>query len=124
MQDIVAKLDELAEKQRELEAKRAIYNKAREAILEKVKDELACVDAEYIPSISTADTIVNALTADVKYAVVEHGESVKGAWLHAVYSKGRVTWDNKVLDGLMIAFPQLSEACKQGEPSVAIRASR
>ncbi|CAK0771531.1 hypothetical protein CCP3SC15_4350001 [Gammaproteobacteria bacterium] len=39
----------------------------------------------------------------------------------AVYTKGRVSWDSKKLDGMMILVPELASARKEGEPSVSIR---
>jgi hypothetical protein len=61
------------------------------------------------------------LTADVKAAVVEIGHTVKGSVYQAVYVKGRVTWITDMLDGMMIAFPALSKARKEGAPSVTLR---
>ncbi len=61
---------------------------------------------------------IDTLTEKVKAAFIENGESVKGASLHAVYSKGRVSWE---LEGLMMIIPQLKDARKEGDPSVTIR---
>ena len=61
------------------------------------------------------------LKADIEADVIQKGESVKGARFTAVYVKGRVTWDTKMLDGMMSLIPQLADARKQGEPSAQIR---
>jgi hypothetical protein len=53
--------------------------------------------------------------------VIAHGASVKAKFLHAVFTKGRVSWDTKMLDGLALAFPRLNEARKEGDPSVSLR---
>ena len=61
------------------------------------------------------------LESQVKTAVIEGGATAKGGALQAVFNKGRVSWDSRKLEGLMIAFPKLEEARKQGDPYVAIK---
>jgi len=46
---------------------------------------------------------------------------VKGRELEAVYVKGRISWDNKALDGYAAAHPEIGAFRKQGDPSVSIR---
>ncbi len=64
---------------------------------------------------------ISELEEQAKQAVLEAGDTVKGGALQAVYSKPRVTWDSKQLDGLMIVIPELAQARKVGQPSVSIR---
>lgn len=61
------------------------------------------------------------LTSEIKEAVLKGGVSVKGELLHAIYSKGRTTWDGTKLEGFAIAHPEINECKKVGGPSVAIR---
>ncbi|MCG3145996.1 MAG: hypothetical protein HONDAALG_03775 [Gammaproteobacteria bacterium] len=49
------------------------------------------------------------------------GATVKGAALSAVYAKGRVSWDNKALEGYAVAHPELLAFRSEGAPSVSIR---
>ncbi|HEY6020889.1 MAG TPA: hypothetical protein VIY48_13615 [Candidatus Paceibacterota bacterium] len=95
-------------------------DKAR-AVPEEVKKILADIDAEYAPKMETVNATISDLEAKVKSAVIESGATAKGGALQAVFTKGRVTWDTKQLDGLMIAVPQLAQARKEGQPSVSIR---
>jgi hypothetical protein len=64
---------------------------------------------------------IDKLTAEIKEAVKLEGKSVKGKAFMAVFVKGRVTWITDMLDGMIVAFPALAKARKEGEPSVTIR---
>jgi hypothetical protein len=57
----------------------------------------------------------------VKEQVLTKGSTAKGKYLMAVWSKGRVSWDSKTLDGLALILPQITTARKEGEPSVSFR---
>jgi len=76
---------------------------------------------EFGTQAAAVDANIEALTNDIKRATVAHGESVKGKVFHAVYVKGRVTWNTDMLDGMLIAFPALEKARKVGQPSVTLR---
>ena len=47
--------------------------------------------------------------------------SVKGKFFHAVYVRGRVTWNTDKMDAWVIDHPFLKEARKEGEPSITLR---
>ena len=64
---------------------------------------------------------ISTLESEIKRLVVDHGQSVRGASLQAVYSKPRVTWDSKALDGFALNHPELFAFRKEGSPSVSIR---
>ncbi|MEJ5223523.1 MAG: hypothetical protein WHV44_03635 [Anaerolineales bacterium] len=57
----------------------------------------------------------------VKAAVIETGQTVKAGALMAMYMKGRVSWDNKKLEGMMALIPDLAKARSEGKPTVQIR---
>lgn len=98
------------------------HDQARDnAIPSEVEAALADIDIEFIPKIDAIVEKIAALEEQVKQAVLDAGETVKGGALQAVYSKPRVTWDSKQLDGLMIVIPELTQARKVGLPSVSIR---
>jgi hypothetical protein len=79
------------------------------------------IEAEFCGKYEAVDLNISVLTDDIKAAVKEHGATVKGTYLQAVYSKGRTTWMTDKLEGLALAFPPLLEAKKVGEPSVSFR---
>lgn len=118
----IEKLNELAE----LYAQRDISTMEKQRLIDaimtdEIKAKIAEVEAEYSGKSEAVTEKIAALESEVKELVKENGASVKGQFIHAVFTKGRVTWDSKQLDGLMIAIPQLAQARKEGEPSVSLR---
>jgi hypothetical protein len=79
------------------------------------------IAAEFGEKAGAVEANIAKLTAKIKSAVAEAGVSVKGRYYHAVYVKGRVTWNTDMLDGLIIQLPALEKARKTGEPSVTLR---
>lgn len=91
------------------------------AMPQEVIDAMNDIAAEYAPKeIAVAEKIAQ-MEEEVKLAVTSEGATVKGGALQAVFAKGRVTWETKGLDGLMIAYPDLAKFRKVGAPSVSIR---
>lgn len=119
---IEQKLDELSE----LYAQRDLATLEKQRLIDEIytpeiKAKLAEIEAEFSGKNEVVLEKISTLENEVKEEVKQKGASVKGQFLHAVFAKGRVTWDTKTLDGLMIAVPQLSQARKEGEPSVSLR---
>jgi hypothetical protein len=107
------------------------------------------INAEFSGKVEAANANIAKLTAQVKAEVVKAGQTVKGAFLQAVYTKGRVTWTTDTLDGVYFTLNKIMEmleaavseqreipnvygelrdiakslakARKVGDPSVAIR---
>lgn len=117
--EILEQLTELYAQQDLL--KIAKYDARNAAIPEEVVAAFADIDAEFSPKLDAVAEKIAALEADAKAAVLAEGATAKGGALQAVYTKGRVTWDGKKLDGMMSLIPQLEDARKVGEPSVTIR---
>ena len=92
-----------------------------EATPAEVKAVWAAIDEEFDPIIEAAQAAYGKAESAVKAAVAEHGETVKGQFLQAVWSKPRVTWDAKSLDGYALNHPELFAFRKEGQPSVSIR---
>jgi hypothetical protein len=115
-------LDQLAEYQAQKDAIILRKQEAMDSVLTaEIKAKLTEIEAEFSIQSEGVDTNISELTNKIKTEVIAHGESVKGTYLHAVYARGRISWDTKKLDGLMILIPQLAGARKEGEPSVSIR---
>ena len=115
-------LDQLAEYQ----AQRALLDVKRQELVNEVytpeiQARLTEIDIEFAPLFNAVDENINALTDNIKAEVIATGASVKGAHLQAVYTKGRVSWDTKIIEGLAVVFPDLEKARKIGDPSVSIR---
>lgn len=109
-----------------LQAERDVINLEKQDLINKIltpeiRAQIAEVEAEFAPRIVAANNAVDDLTEYIEHNVIEAGESVKGDFLHAVYAKGRVSWDTKALDGYAVAHPEIKALRKQGKPSVSIR---
>ena len=119
---IKTKLDTLADFQAMVQAmeleKQQLLD---EAIPAEVKTRMAEIEAEFSGKLDAARVNIDALTEEIKVAVVNAGASVKGSFLHAVWAKGRVSWDDKGLSGYMVAHPEVAAFRKEGSPSVSIR---
>ena len=63
-----------------------------------------------------------ALHDAIRRETIARGASYKGTLFQAVYSKPRITWDSKFLEGYAAAHPEIEHARKVGAPSVSIRA--
>lgn len=118
---IVQKLDKLADLRGKVEKIQGKFEVDRSAAFAPVRDEVDAVESKYAPLLESANKRFEALRAEIIADVLGLEESVKGKFLHAVYVKGRVTWDSKSLDGFMAAHPEISVFRKQGNPGVTIR---
>ncbi len=110
----------------EYQAQQSILQLERQRIIDEampaeVKARIAEINAEFNGKDEAVSENIKALEKQVKEEVIESGESLKGAFLHAIYAKGRVTWDGKMLEGMMSIIPGLKDARKEGEPSVSLR---
>ena len=115
------KLDKIAD----LKSAQSLRESEKQALIDQVltpeiKTKIAEIEAEFAASDNVTDTI-NLLTEEVKSEVAQLGETVKGKFLMAVYSKPRVSWDTKALDGYIVSHPELTQFRKEGAPSVSIR---
>lgn len=67
------------------------------------------------------DQKIDGLKSNIVSSVLSTEESTKGSRLHAVYSKGRTTWNSKLLQGYAVAHPEINAMRETGNPSVSIR---
>jgi len=121
MMNTQEKLDKIAD----LKSAQSLRESEKQALIDQVltpeiKTKIAEIEAEFAASDNVTDTI-NLLTEEVKSEVAQLGETVKGTFLMAVYSKPRVSWDTKALDGYIVSHPELKQFRKEGAPSVSIR---
>ena len=89
--------------------------------MECIRAQLDALDAEFSGRLRAADEEVGRLEAEVKEAVLQVGESVKLEGIHAVYVRGRVSWDSRRLSRYAESHPELQEFCEVGAPSVRVR---
>ncbi len=105
-------------KQRELEAARAMR---RALVQDTIAEQLAVIDRDFESELSALAQSIAENTKFVKTYVLIFGATVKGAGLMAIYSKGRMSWDDKRLDGYATAHPEILAFRSEGQPSVSIR---
>lgn len=124
-----AQIKELLDRLAEYQSKRDAANLEKQALIDEVytpeiKQRMAEIEAEFAGKTETVNENIAALEAEIKQAVINHGASVKGSFFHAVFAKGRVSWDTKSLDGYAAAHPELIAFRKEGDPSVSIRTAK
>lgn len=120
--EIINLLDQLADIESQIDVlniERAMARKA--AIPAEVQAELDAIDAEFETQKSAAEANIVDLRVRLDPLVIAHGASVKGKRMQAVFTKGRITWDAKALDGYAINHPELFAFRAEGEPSVRLR---
>ena len=123
--EIKQKLDKLAE----FQAQRDVAMLEKQTLLDEIytveiKARIAEIEAEFATKTEGVTENIAALEAEIKQAVVTHGASVKGSIFHAVFVKGRVSWNTKSLDGYAIAHPELLPFREEGAPSVSLRVAK
>ncbi|HQM01169.1 MAG TPA: hypothetical protein PLH98_11535 [Ruminococcus flavefaciens] len=64
---------------------------------------------------------LSVLEKEIKESVLTMKETIKSKNVMAVWNKGRVSWDSKLLEGMAKLEPKLLAARKEGEPTVSIR---
>ena len=98
----------------------------KQALIERVltpeiKDLLAEIDAEFDPKIAELNQTKAILEAQIKAQVLEAGRTIKGTYHSFVWSKPRVSWDTKALDGYAASHPEIAQFRTEGSPSVSVR---
>ena len=87
----------------------------------EIKKAVSDIEYEFKEKSSAVDDNISKLTEEIKTDVLTAGQSVKGDNMMAVWSKGRISWDTKALDGVIAVHPELAKFRKEGDPSVSIR---
>jgi hypothetical protein len=87
----------------------------------EIRQAISDIEAEFGEKGAAVTENIASLEAEIREAVKLNGATVKGAVLQAVWSKPRVTWDTKALDGYAAGHPEILPFRKEGEPSVSIR---
>lgn len=119
--DIQRKLDQLAN----FQAERDVLQLDKQALIDEVltleiKARLAEIEAEFAPRLEAVDQKIEALKEEIKQEVLQHGASVRGSFLRAVWNKGRVSWDTREMDEYALYHPEILRYRKQGQPYVSI----
>lgn len=87
----------------------------------EIRDQLAEIDAEFDPKIAELNQTKAILEAQIKAQVLEAGRTIKGSLHSFTFSRPRVYWDTKGLDGYAAAHPEILQFREEGSPSVSVR---
>ena len=87
----------------------------------EIKEKLAEIDAEFDGKIEQISQEKSQLEAEIKQEVLDAGRTVKGTFHMFTWSKPRVSWDTKALDGYALAHPEIVQFRAEGAPSVSVR---
>lgn len=119
--NILRTIEELADARDARAALAAAYDAKKADIMRQIADELAALDAEYAPLLAAADEQIKTLAQDIRAAVLQHGASVRGSRIQAVYIRGRTTWDTKGLLRYAMRYPDVLTYRKESAPTVQLR---
>lgn len=92
-----------------------------EVLTPEIKEKLAEIDAEFNQKIDDISQQKSMLESEIKMEVLQAGRTVKGTYHSFVWSKPRVSWDTKALDGYAAAHPEVAQFRTEGAPSVSVR---
>ena len=120
--DAVEMLDKLADFRSQRDLIRLQESEAMDAAFpEELRQTLKDIEAEFAGRSEIVNEKIASLEKEIKAEVLEHGETVKGTHLKAVWNKGRVSWNSKALEGYAVAHPEVAAFRKEGKPSISIR---
>ena len=87
----------------------------------EILDQVENIRAKYKDTKEAVSFELGVLEQEIKESVLTMKETIKSKNVMAVWNKGRVTWDSKLLEGMAKLEPKLLAARKEGEPTVSIR---
>ena len=119
--DVAEKLERLSNLRNAAEFTRLDYENKQKEILRAVQSELDALAAEYQPVLEAARENITTLENEIKTEVLLFGESVSGGMYHAVYTLGRVSWDNDGMSRYAAQHTEVLQFRKQGQPIVSLR---
>ena len=99
MQNLHEKINELADLRTDFELLKANFEAEHRELKQKISD----------------------LEAEIREEILKKGETVSTEKMSAIWVKGRVSWDGKLLEGYSLAHPDILQARKIGEPTVSFR---
>lgn len=103
------------------DAARLDYEAKRQEILKKVQTELDALEVEYQPILDSVKENMEELEKEIRTEVLMHGESVSGGAYRALFTKGRIGWDNKGIEKYAQKHPEVLEFRREGAPIISLR---
>lgn len=94
------------------------------AIPPEVAAAFDTIDAAMLPQIQELGQAVQQAKEEIRRAVLGLGASVKAYGYQAVYTRGRISWDDAWLQGYAASHDEILQARIEGQPSVSIRKAK
>lgn len=88
-------------------------------IPEEVKMKIAEIEEEFADTDLTDK--ITRLENEIREEVLKFGETVRGRYLMATFTKGRTSWNADALEGVLMAYPELEVFRTVGKPSISLR---
>jgi len=88
-------------------------------IPEAVRVEIAKIEEKYADADLTDK--ITRLENEIREEVLKFGETVRGRYLMATFTKGRTSWNTEALEGVLVAYPELEKFRTVGKPSISLR---
>lgn len=106
---------------KEAMARQMLQEELDALIPQEIKDRMAELNAEFEPQLENLHQQIVQIEGALKEYVLQVGETLKGEGHMFVYSKGRISWDTKSLEGYAKAHPELLVFREEGKPSCSVR---
>ena len=122
MINIKSKLDRLAGLYAQLESQQEEKKRLiREAFPPEVAARLAEIDEEFAQKEEYGRQSIDALETEIRADTLALGSTVRSGGLQAVWSMGRVVWDDKALCAYARSRPEVLQFRTEGKPVISIR---
>lgn len=120
--DIYGKIERFSDLGFGIDSKNAEKKALIESVIpDEIKQKIAEIEAEFDDKIEQLTQERADLEEEIRQEVLNNSRSIKGTFHSFSFTKGRTSWDTKMLNGLAETNPELNAARKVGEPSVSIR---
>lgn len=90
-------------------------------LTQEIKEKPAEIEQEFSEKIENISQEKARLEEEIKQEILANGRSIKGDYHAFSFTKGRVSWDTKALDGYAASHPEIGAFRKEGSPSVSVR---
>lgn len=85
---------------------------------------LADLEFEYKARVDALQANIEELTTEIRLAVLDSGESVRGMHLDILHVPGKLSWNTDRLLDLMEKYPELVECYKQGKAYTIVKSNK
>jgi hypothetical protein len=92
-----------------------------ESLPAEYRTRVSDIEQEFAQKEETARSSIESLAAEIRADTLAFGRTVRGSDYQAVWSRGRVSWDDKELSLYAWAHSEILPFRKEGKPVISIR---